>query len=482
MKKNNIKLNIIYQMLYEILALALPLVTSPYISRVLGAEKIGIYSYTYSIAYYFGIFALLGVKNYGNREIAKNRDDQKKLNETFSNIYCLQVIVSLIVILIYSINMITFKADYKIYLIVQMLYVISCLLDINWFFFGMEQFKLTVIRNTFIKLATFIAIFTFIHNESDLIKYCLIMSGGALLSQMAIWMYLPKYVKIVKPEYKKVISHLKPMIILFVPVIAVSFYNIMDKIMLGAISSKEQLGFYENSEKIIFCVKTVITSFGTVMMPRMSKLVADGNEKQSNRYMSLSMEFVMMISFALAFGIASVAQIFAPIFWGIEFEPCGLLLIGLSISIPISAFSNVIRTQFLIPKSMDKVYIYSVICGAITNVVINTILISKMEAMGAVIGTIWAEIVVCAVQIIFIRKEINIKQYIKKGLPFFIFGTIMALSVKCIDYIGNSTSIQLLIIEIFVGAIVYLILASIYLKYANNEVFVGIIKKRELRN
>ena len=145
------------------------------------------------------------------------------------------------------------------------------------------------------------------------------------------------------------------MLLLFIPVVAVSLFNVMDKIMVGSMSSKVQLGYYENSEKIINCVKTVITSFGTVMMPRMAKLVADRDEKQREYYMSLSSEGIFFIAFALCFGLMAVSNHFAPIFFGEEFVSCGPLMIGLAVSLPFSAFANFIRTQYLIPNNYDKI-------------------------------------------------------------------------------------------------------------------------------
>lgn len=302
-KSVSLKLNIAYQMFYEVLVLCLPLITSPYISRVLGAENLGIYSYTYSIATYFGMFAVLGVKNHGNREIAKSRSDQDKINHTFSNIYTVQFIASILVLVVYFIYALFVASEYTVFFLIQGLYVVSCLLDISWFFIGLEQIKLTVIRSAVIKIISFVATFAFVCDASDLWKYCLIVALSAFLSQAALWTYFARYAKLVKPNREEVKKQFKPMLILFIPVIAVSIYNVMDKIMVGSMSTKSQLGYYENSEKIINCTKTVMTSFGTVMMPRMSRLAAEKNVQQSKRYMRLSIEAVMFIAFALAFGI-----------------------------------------------------------------------------------------------------------------------------------------------------------------------------------
>ncbi|MCD7740824.1 MAG: oligosaccharide flippase family protein [Ruminococcus sp.] len=475
-KKVSLKLNLVYQMFYEVLVLCLPLITSPYISRVLGAENLGIYSYTYSIATYFGMFAVLGVRNHGNREIAKSRSDQDKINHTFSNIYTVQLIASTFVFVIYLGYALFIAADYKIFFLIQGFYVLSCLLDISWFFTGLEQIKLTVIRSTVIKILAFVATFMFVRDVSDLWKYCLIVAFSAFLSQAALWTYFPRYAKLVKPNITEVKRQLKPMLILFIPVIAVSIYNVMDKIMVGSLSTKTQLGYYENSEKIINCTKTVITSFGAVMMPRMSRLAAEKNVQQSKRYMRLSIEAVMFIAFALAFGIGSIANDFSVLYWGEEFAPCGILLMGLAVSLAFSGFANVVRTQYLIPNNKDTTYITAVISGAVINAVVNVLLIPSQGAFGAVIGTICAEAAVCVIQCFSARKEIELGVYIKKTVPFLVIGAVMCLCVISLDRVLNMSLIMNLLIEIVVGASVYLTLSLVYFAATKNEILESVVK------
>ena len=173
---NTVKKNFMYNTAYQILILIIPLVTAPYLSRVIGAEGIGIYSYTYSIAYYFGLFILLGLNNYGNRKIAQVKDNKEKLSKEFLSIYLMQVMMSIIVIGIYGIYITLNNYTYKIIQVIQIVYLISVALDINWLFFGLEKFKITVTRNFLIKILTFICIFIFVKNEQDLWVYTLIMS------------------------------------------------------------------------------------------------------------------------------------------------------------------------------------------------------------------------------------------------------------------------------------------------------------------
>lgn len=475
MKKTSTKVNIIYQVTYDVLLMILPFLTSPYVARVLGAEGLGIYSYYYSVATYFVLFSQLGIKNYGNRMIAKYRDDQEKVNELFSNMAMIHILISLLCVVVYGGYIFTVNANEKIYAIIMVAQVLSGLFDISWFYFGIENFKLTVLRSTAIKIINVICVFTFVRAKGDLWIYCLIMALGMLLSQITLWVPLKKYVKFVRPSWKKMIVHIKPMLILFVPTIAVSLYKYMDKIMIGLISSKTQLGFYENAEKVINIPTTVISSFGTVMLPKMSNMVAKKDKSIVRKYTGVSMLYVMWLAYALTFGLAGVASIFAPVFWGEEFRLSGFLIMGLALTIPFMSFANVIRTQYLIPTEKDREFVVSVVSGSVVNLIINAFLIPVYGAIGAVIGTIVAEITVCFIQCYAVRKELQIWKYFKQTLFFLGLGIVMFIvTFKLGDVLVES--IGTLLIQICLGGFIYCLGSFLYLYVKKEETFMSMIR------
>ena len=452
-QKTSIKKNFAYQMIYQVLVWILPLITSPYVARVIGAEGIGIYSYSYSIAYYFVLFSMLGLANYGNRAIAQCNGNQEDLDSTFSSIFAVHFIVSLICLAAYEFYVFALCSE-PVYAFIQTAYVLSGMFDISWFYFGIEKFKLTVLRSTVIKIINAACIFIFVHTQQDLWIYCLIMALGMLANQVTLWLPLRKFVRIRKPTLNEMRPHIKPMLVLFVPAIAISLYKYMDKIMIGAMSSKEQLGFYENAEKMVNVPLMMITSFGTVMLPRMSNLMALRDMKNANRYISLSMKYIMCLAFALSLGLASIGRVFAPIFWGSDFSLSGSLITGLSITIPFISFANIIRTQYLIPTEKDREYLISVCVGAVVNLIINTLLIPNYGATGATIGTIAAEITVCILQALSVRKELALKEYTKSFAPFLGFAMLMLFAVYFTGkFLG--VSFKTLFVQIFMGIFIY---------------------------
>ncbi|PFG04480.1 flippase [Bacillus sp. es.034] len=477
----SISKNYLYNVIYQILLMILPIVTTPYVARVFGAEGVGIISYTQSVANYFLLFAMLGVKNYGNRSVARVRDDKGKLSETFWNIYSLQLLLTILAILAYSIFIFISSQNYKMILIIQVIFIMSAAFDISWFFFGLEHFKITVIRNIIIRILSVVAVFAFVKTSDDLWIYILITAVSALLSQIIVWPFIKQYIIFKPPSYQEIVKHLKPNMVLFIPVVAVSIYKIMAKIMLGTMSDIEQLGLYENADKIINIPLGLIVAFGSVMLPRMSNMAARGQVVESQKYIEKSMNFIMFIAFALAFGIAGIAPVFAPLFFGLEFIETGKIIANLAPTIIFISWANVIRTQYLIPNQQDKAYILSVIIGACVSLLLNIILVPKYAANGAVIGILAAEFSVAFIQTFMVRKEITIKVYLIKTLPFFLIGLIMYFFVRLCELIPIN-QIYLLFIQVIVGAIIYIVISYIYLSIIRDQNLVELKQKITKKN
>lgn len=468
---NSIKRNFIYNSAYQLLIILIPLITTPYISRVLGAQGTGIYSYAYSVASYFVMFIILGLNNYGNRSIAKVRENQYLLSKTFWSIYCFQIICGIIVVACYILYTCIFSDNILISTI-MIIYVLSACIDINWFFFGLEQFKVTVIRNTVIKILTVLAIFIFIKSPADIYKYTAIYVIGMILSQIFLWFLLPSYISFVKIDISDIVVHIRPNLILFIPVIAVSLYKIMDKIMLGAMTNKTQVGYYESCERVIAVPLALVTSLGTVMLPRMTNLLANNNKKAGKQYVNKSIIFAMFLSTSMSFGIMAVSREFVPIFYGDGFTPCIMIFQILLPSGIFIAFANVIRTQYLIPQQKDSIFIISVITGAIINITLNLVFIPNFGAAGAACGTFFAEFSVCFVQAFFIRKELPIKKYVINSVPFLLSGLIMYMILINTTY--EMSLLLLLILKVILGFFIYsfvLILCLIIKKAFANHLF-----------
>lgn len=464
-----VKKNFIYNVLYQILTIVLPLITVPYVSRRLGANGIGTYSYTYSIMSYFLMFALLGINNYGNRLIAKNKDDKTKMSKEFLSLYTLQIITTSIMLLLYLAYLNIGNVEYKTIAYIQSIYLFANMFDFNWFFFGLEKFKITITRNILIKIISFIFIIFFVKNEGDIWKYTLILALSVLLSQVALITILKKYIVITKIKICDIKKHIKPVLILFIPCIAISVYKTMDKIMLGNMSNVREVGFYEQSEKIINIPLGIVTALGTVMLPKISNLVANNDKEQVSNYISKSVMFAMFLAFPISFGLIATSENFIPIFLGEEFNSAIIITNLLAITIIFISFANVLRTQYILPNEMDISYVLSVSAGAVINFIANIIFIPKLGAVGACIGTILAEFLVMICNVFAVKKNLPIREYMKSILPFFVKSLVMFVITYTISMLKINTILNLML-TILIGIIIYYILNY---KYINSIIDIG---------
>ncbi len=450
------KRNYIYNIIYRLSICILPLIVTPYVARVLGAQQVGIYSFTSTVACYFILFGKLGLDNYGNRSIASCRDDEEARSRVFWGIYLMQVVTSLLSILIFILLILTvIKENRSIYWI-QLMYVGSVLFDVSWFFYGMEKFRTTTIRSLISRSLIILFVYIFVHSEMDLWIFTCIMSASFLFEQIMLVPFLIHQVRFVPLTKKDILCHIIPSIKLFVPLLALSVYHWMDKIMLGIlVQSTAVVAFYTYAEGIINLPKGILTALDTVMLPRISHLVANHRIEESIQKMQHSIRFNSLVSCALCFGIAGVSPRFVPWFLGTEFTPTVLLTISLAmVMIPMSV-ADVVQTQYLIPFQKESVYIRSVSLGALINVILNLILIPFYGAFGAVLGTFGAELMVCAYQMLHIKDIYRFRQLYQTLLPFVLCGALEFAVTYSLCRLKIST-LPLLILQVFTGGIVYL--------------------------
>ncbi|MDO5151470.1 MAG: flippase [Oscillospiraceae bacterium] len=446
----SLKKNIMYNTIYQFLILFLPFITSPYLARIIGPNGVGVYSYSHSVAQYFVYAAMLGLQNYGNRSIASVCNNRIEKSKVFCEIYCMQIttaLLSTIVYIVYSF----FSKDVTAALIMIM-YVASTLFDINWLFFGTENFKITVTRNTVIKLLCMACIFLFVKDRSDTYVYITIMAASNLLSQIVLWPFVKREVDLSLPKWADVKKHYKPNLMLFIPVIAISIYKIMDKIMLGQMTTMAEVGYYEYAERIYNIPLLLITAIGTVMLPRMTFYYSNAQINEAQKYLLKSMDMVLAFANAAMFGMMSIANDFISVYYGSDFADSAKILQYLSTTIVFLAAGNVLRTQFIIPKKKDNIYIKSAVYGAVVNFIINILLIPSFRTSGAAIGTISAEAVVFLYQVMAVRKEIPLKKFVGSEILYFLAGVVMCF---LISFIRIDNTIISLILKVLIGGIIY---------------------------
>lgn len=475
MDKKVIK-NYLYNLGYQVLIILLPLVTTPYVSRVLGAKGIGTYGYTNSITQYFILFGCIGLNLYGQREIAYYQNDIQKRSKVFFELLLLRIITVSISIILYYFTFCQ-NPTYGYIFSIQIIDVVASMFDISWLYQGMEDFKKIVLRNTLVKICGLIIIFMFVKSSADLPIYVLSYSATLLLGNLSMWMYLPKFVKKVRLKYLNIQKHLRPTIVLFLPQIATSIYTMLDKTMIGALTNNTaEVGYYEQSQKIIRMAMTIATSLGTVMLPRVANLFKEGKLDEVKESMYTSFQFISFLTFPLCFGLIGISKGFVPWFFGEGYGKVVYNLMIISPIIIIIGYSNVIGTQFLLPTGRQKEYTLSVCTGTVVNLCCNFLLIPMLLSYGAAIATVIAELSVTLVQVIATRNTFSYR-YIFKLVYKYIIAAVLMLVVLL--FLSNIMPVGILytVIQMTAGCFVYFIVL-IVLKDSSIYTVINKIKRR----
>lgn len=443
--------NFFYNVSYQILNLLLPVITLPYISRVLGVNGIGEYSFTYSNTQYFVLFGMLGITMYGSRTIAQNNVDKEKISKAFLDIYILQLFSCCIA---YIIFMTIFGLHNEIYF-AQSFFIVSAIFDISWLFIGIEDFKKVVIRNLLVRILGIILIFICVSSSNDLIKYTYIMSLSTLLGQISMWINLNHIIKFYKFKIKEVFRHLRPTLLLFLPQIASSVYLLLDRTMLGVIHGDFEVGVYEQSQKIIRLAVALIVAISGVMMPRIANMIALNKEEEMKKSLLTSSHIIWILAYGITFGILGISDNFVYWFFGEEYlnviqvlKICSWMIIAIS-------GANLFAILYLIPSNQQNKYTFSVIISAIINIILNLILIPTYSYIGAAISTVVAEFVGVFIQMYFVRKNLELKKFLIPVPKIFLSSIVMYFIIRIIEKYFQANMFSTLI-EIVVGGLSYI--------------------------
>ncbi|CDB88737.1 polysaccharide biosynthesis protein [Clostridium sp. CAG:253] len=453
MGKKSIKKNYIYNLTYQILTILTPLLTAPYLSRVLGPSGVGTYSYIESVCSYFVLFATLGITTFGQREISYVQQDREKRSIIFWETNIIELFASLLSIIAYAIFSFI-HSNWQLY-IVLVFNLFAVIVNISWFFQGLEEFGKIVLRNIIFKMINIVFIFVVIKSPEDIIWYLLGTSFFTFLNNASYWISIKKYVDF--PGFKKLnpSRHYKTVLSLFLPTIAMQVYTVLDKTMIGVITNSSfENGYYEQALKISRMVLTVITSLGTVMIPRIGYHFERKEKDIVKSYMYRGYRFVWFLGIPLCIGLIMVSSNFVPWFFGEGYDKVVLLIGILSFLILAIGINNVTGMQYLIPTKRQNVFTRTVVYGAVTNFILNIILIKKFQSYGAAIASVTAETVIAFVQIWIVRKELSPWEIIKSGIHYYIAGFAMAVVLYLVGVHLSSSIINTLILVVC-GALTY---------------------------
>lgn len=385
-----------------------PLITFPYISRILLPTGTGKVSFATSVVSYFALFAQLGIPTYGIRACAKVRDDRKALERTVQELFLINLIMSILayIVLFLAIAFVPRMRQEKALFLIVGLTILFNAIGMEWLYKALEQYTYITVRSIIFKLIAVVAMFVLVHEQKDYVIYGGISILAASASNVFNFFHAHKYVSIKPVGSYNFRQHLKPIVIFFAMSCAATIYTNLDTVMLGFMTSDAEVGYYNAAVKIKSILVSVVTSLGVVLLPRASYYVECKLMDKFCRITHVALNFVILISVPLTVYFILFAKEGIFFLSGAEYEAS---IVPMQIIMPTLLFiglTNIMGIQTLIPLGKEKVVLYSEIAGAVADLLLNVALIPSMASAGAAIGTVVAEGVVFAVQFWALRKEV----------------------------------------------------------------------------
>jgi len=473
----HLRRNFAFNVIYQLLVVLTPLITIPYISRILGASSLGKFSFAYTTAFYFIIFGYLGFQQYAQRAIAEVKNDRVEQSKRFWQIVIIRLIpVAISLGALFTLYITNVFGEYKQLILIFSIIVASTALDINFFFHGKENFFIVMILNLIIRVLFLISVFTFIKSSEDINLYAVLYSLMVFGGYISMWVMLPTNLRKVRLNTLDFKKHMKASLGLFLPVAAISIYAILDKTLIGVLVKGDALqrvgyitilvkkadlqnGYYYQTDKIIKALLSILLAFGAVMTTRNTIEYSNKHIGSVKKNVYKSFRFTFALGVPMALGTVAIANSFVPVFFGNFYEEVAILLMLYAPVILLSGTSNIIGMQYLLPTKRDKPYAISVLIGFAINLLLNCLFIPFMGARGAIVGTIISEFFIAFIQLVYISKEISMIVIFKIIWKYLVAGIVMCLVCSGVYYfifdLIETKNLFNLIILIPLGVLVY---------------------------
>lgn len=470
----SIKKNFFFSSILTAANYIFPLITYPYVSRVLGVTSIGKFNFIDNVIQCFLIISLLGIGTVGIREIAKSKSNKESLNRIFSSLLIINTITTIIalVILLLSILWVPKFENYKSLLVIGSLKLFSSYLLIDWFYKGIEDFKFITYRTIIIRTIYVISVFLFVKDDQDYNIYYFLLAVSITANAIINLIYAKRYIKFVFDK-KTIIYLLKPITYLGAYTILAWLYNSFSTIYLGFVASDEEVGYYTTATKLYNIVLALFTALTGVMLPRLSSLIGEKKHDEFQKMISKNLNVIFSITIPIAiFSIVYSSDIIRLIA-GEGYERAALSMRIIMPLVFIIGFEQVLIMQIMMPLKMDKEIMINTICGAIIGIILNLFLVPRLLSVGAAISWVGAEVGVMLAAIYFIRSKTSVKIGFDYVVKTFILVGILGYMLLIIKDISSNYMVRLLVGGI--TTMLLMIVGQVY--FVKNELIASVIKQ-----
>lgn len=452
--------NYIYNLLYQTFIMIVPLVTAPYLSRVLGAEGTGTYSYVHSMTSIICTIVMLGIYSYGNRQIAYVRDNKESITQIFWQIISARIIIAVIGSLIYFVVVVSINRYITMFAIYYT-YLLAYFIDCTWLYVGVEDMKWAVIKNTLTKALAVIGIFAFVRSKADVAIYILIQGVSVLISNTLAYTQIRRYVGKPHLDFRHIKQDLQGSIYLFLPSVATTIYLQCDKIMIELMTgATNEVSYYDYAEKIVTIPLTFITVLSTVMMPRIANEFKKNNQKSISELINKAANFSMFLAFPMVLGLMAVADKLVPWYLGDNFYPTINAIIIISPIIVMNTLTGISGNQYFTATNQIGILVKSQLTAVVGNIIINALLIPNYGFYGAAFATLITNAVCVIIQYYYLIRQIKLPGLLKSSMKYAIISILMFIMIR---YISSDlpASPMTNVIQVFVGFVFYIFFCSI---------------------
>ena len=455
----SIKKNIFYNVSLSVLNALFPIVTAPYISRVLGVENVGVIRFVTTCVSYFVLFAALGIGFYGVRELAKYREDQAKCSQIFTSlstiVFCSTLVVTFFFIL--SINLIPEFKEHRLLFSVYGITLYLAPVTMDWYFQAKENFRMITIRSFVVKLLALASLFIFVRERNDVMPYILITVFSIVVTNVWNLCYAFKTGLRITLQKIDIHRHIKPMFVFMSSNVAIGVFVMINIVMLGFLSSYEQVGFYTSANIILIAITSFFAAISTALLPRLSFNDAQKNNETNAALLQKIFDLNALLIVPMAVGLCLISSRFIPLFFGREFVGSIVPMQILSLNLIITMFNYLLGFNVLMVFGYEKKYLYTVIYAALLSFALNLLIIPFYGAIGTAIVAIVSNVFCCGLLLYFVNKFTQIRfRWKEMGIATFFSLPFFALYFFCNMFITRD--ILFLLVFICLTTTIYFIL------------------------
>lgn len=456
MKQKSLKLNMMLNLIRTLLGVLYPLITFPYVSRVLGPEGVGKVNFSQSIIGYFALISSFGIGTYAIREVSKVRDDAKMISVLSVEILIINLLTTLAAYLAFFVilELVPSLHPYRVLLYICSLTMLLTTLGMEWLYIAEEDYTYITIRAIIIQVLSLTLLFVLVRTKNDYINYAILLVIASAGSNIWNLIHSSKYISLPRIEELHIFRHFKFLLVFFITAATATLHTLIDQSMLGFMLGDYEVGIYVTGVKISNVIISIICSVSTILFPRLSYLAKNGSGEEWKPFLDKTILFLIMITLPVVSGLIILREPIVLLLTGTKYIDSIPVLVIMAFTVPLVCFTHLFGNLLFMAQNKERWTLYSVIVGTCANIILNYLFIPKFGAEGAAVASVASESFILTVQIILLKRITSINTYGKQVLRYAFYASIMGVSMCIINLVEVSMILRVLL-SALVGMIVY---------------------------